>query len=162
MITKEGEVRPSEYLDHRGNQVITLDHFRQQVVGQRAIRPGGKPLSRALLHHPLVLGVWIANDSSRTEEINADGEPVRKALSHALDDYVNQHYPNGTGAVYCPVGGTIERYSFPLDPEDGRTHETPFAYVGSLSLAASSFVMCISCGAFQPHNYWNGIPSIGI
>jgi len=104
LITKEAEVADNEFIDHRGNQVLIFDHFRQQVVGQRPIRP---------------------------EEINADGEPTRAALEFALDEYVVQHYPNGTGAVYCG------RQAAPGSGQD-------------------TYVLCISSGAFQPHNYWNG------
>jgi hypothetical protein len=63
------------------------------------------------------------------EEVNENGEPMRVALDYALDEYVAQHYPTGTSAVYCSPKGESEQ---------------------------DTYVLCISSGAFQPHNYWNG------
>jgi len=37
LITKHGEVADGEYLDPRGNQVISYDHIKQEVTGARAI-----------------------------------------------------------------------------------------------------------------------------
>jgi hypothetical protein len=57
---------------------------------------------------------------------------MRAALEYSLEEYVAQHYPTGTGAVYCP-------------PKAGSGDQ-------------ATYVLCISSGAFQPHNYWNGTP----
>jgi hypothetical protein len=59
---------------------------------------------------------------------------MRAALEYGLEEYVAQHYPTGTGAVYCP-------------PKAGSGDQ-------------ATYVLCISSGAFQPHNYWNGTPPI--
>ncbi len=37
LISKHGEVGDSEYLDPRGNQVITFDHIKQEVTGSHTI-----------------------------------------------------------------------------------------------------------------------------
>jgi len=37
LISKHGEIGDSEYLDPRGNQVLTFDHIKQEVTGSRHI-----------------------------------------------------------------------------------------------------------------------------
>lgn len=63
----------------------------------------------------------------RAGEIRADGEQTRAALNAALDRYIANHHAYGTGVVYCRGAGDRLKY-----------------------------VICISSGAFQPYNYWNG------
>lgn len=72
LVTKEGEVSPGEYLDPRGNQVVTFDHIRQEVTGSRPI----------------------------SGELDRDAEPFRKAFDEAAGQYISEHYQNGTSTVY--------------------------------------------------------------
>jgi len=73
LITKEGEIGEGQYLDPKGGQVISFDHVKQQVIGQRALSG---------------------------EELDRDVEPYRKALEAAVGKYVADHYMNGTATVY--------------------------------------------------------------
>jgi len=72
LITKFGEVGNGEYLDPRGNQVISFDHIRQEVTGSRPIRG----------------------------ELDSSVEPFRSAFDDAVAHYVAEHYLNGTSTVY--------------------------------------------------------------
>jgi len=72
LITKHGEVGESEYIDPRGNQVITFDHIKQEVTGARPIEG----------------------------ELDADVEPFRAAFDDEAVKYVQEHYPNGASTVY--------------------------------------------------------------
>jgi len=77
LITKHGEVRPGEYLDPRGNQVLTFDHIRQEVTGSRAI----------------------------SNELDSSVESYRAAFDDAVSHYVQEHYLNGTTTVYAKKDG---------------------------------------------------------
>jgi len=79
LITKYGEVSDGEYLDPRGNQVITFDHIRQEVTGKRPI----------------------------SGDLDSSIEPLRAAFEKAAFDYVQQHYPQGTTTVYGKDGKII-------------------------------------------------------
>jgi len=79
LITKYGEVADGEYLDPRGNQIITYDHIKQEVVGHRAL----------------------------SDELDASLEPLRKAFDKAAADYTSQHYPSGTSTVYGKDGQIV-------------------------------------------------------
>jgi len=72
LISKHGEVGESEYLDPRGNQVVTFDHIKQEVTGSRPIEG----------------------------ELDADVEPFRAAFDDEAVKYVNEHYPHGATTVY--------------------------------------------------------------
>jgi len=76
LITKYGEVSDGEYLDPRGNQVITYDHIRQEVTGKRPI----------------------------SGELDQGMEGLRAAFDKAAADYVGQHYPHGATTVYAKDG----------------------------------------------------------
>jgi len=80
LITKYGEVSDGEYLDPKGNQVITFDHIRQEVTGKRPIESG---------------------------ELDSSLENLRAAFERAAFEYVSQHYPHGTAAVYGKDGQVI-------------------------------------------------------
>jgi capping protein alpha len=67
----------------------------------------------------------------RSGDTNDEGEPLRAALNLALDEYVAQHFPLGAGGVFCPVRGAK-----PKEPK---------------------YVVCISCGDYQPNNFWSGL-----
>lgn len=79
LITKYGEVSDGEYLDPKGNQVITYDHIRQEVTGKRAI----------------------------SGDLDSSLEGLRSAFEKAAFDYVQQHYPHGTTTVYGKDGKII-------------------------------------------------------
>jgi len=79
LITKYGEVADGEYLDPRGNQVLTYDHIKQEVLNHRAI----------------------------ADELDSGLEPLRKAFDKAAADYAGQHYPSGTSTVYGKDGQII-------------------------------------------------------
>jgi len=79
LITKYGEVSDGEYLDPRGNQVITYDHIKQEVTGHRNI----------------------------SGELDSSLEGLRSAFDKAAFDYVSQHYPNGSTTVYGKDGQII-------------------------------------------------------
>lgn len=79
LITKYGEVSDGEYLDPKGNQVLTYDHIRQEVTGKRAI----------------------------SGDLDSSLESLRAAFEKAATEYVQQHYPNGTTTVYGKDGKII-------------------------------------------------------
>ncbi|KAH3762924.1 subunit of heterodimeric actin capping protein cap32/34 [Pelomyxa schiedti] len=72
LITKHGEVGENEYVDPVGQQVLTFDHIKQEVVSAR-------PLAGELV---------------------ADLEPARAAIEKQALVYCADHYPNGTATVY--------------------------------------------------------------
>jgi len=76
LITKYGEVSDGEYLDPKGNQVISYDHIRQEVVGKRPI----------------------------SGELDSSLEGLRSAFEKHMFDYVSQHYPHGTTTIYARDG----------------------------------------------------------
>jgi len=76
LITKYGEVADGEYLDPRGNQVITYDHIRQEVTGKRSI----------------------------SGELDSSLEALRAAFDKATSAYVQEHYPFGATTVYGKDG----------------------------------------------------------
>jgi capping protein alpha len=79
LITKYGEVSDGEYLDPKGNQVITYDHIKQEVTGHRPI----------------------------SDELDSGLEPLRGAFEkHALQ-YASEHYPQGAATVYGKDGQII-------------------------------------------------------
>jgi len=77
LISKYGEVGDGEYLDPKGNQVITFDHIKQQVTGKRALSGG---------------------------EMDSSLESLRAAFEKEAFEYVNQHYPHGGTTVYAKDG----------------------------------------------------------
>jgi len=77
LITKHGELSPNTYLDPLGGQVITFDHFKQEVTGAR--------------------------DGSG--ELENDAEPWRSAVQSKVEDYVRNHYDHGAGTVYASKQG---------------------------------------------------------
>jgi len=79
LISKYGEVADGEYLDPRGNQVISYDHIKQEVTGARAI----------------------------SGDLDSGLEPMRGAFEKALTAYAEEHYPNGASAVYGTEGQII-------------------------------------------------------
>jgi capping protein alpha len=80
LVSKEGEVGTNEYIDPVGGEVITFDHFKQEVTGSR-------PLAG---------------------ELPDDAEDWRKALDEAAQAYVANHYDLGAGAVYAKNEGGIQ------------------------------------------------------
>jgi len=79
LITKYGEVSDGEYLDPKGNQVITYDHIKQEVTGHRAI----------------------------SDDLDSGLEPLRAAFEkHALQ-YASEHYPLGAATVYGKDGQIV-------------------------------------------------------
>jgi len=99
IISKFGEVNPNEYLDPTGKQVVTFDHIKQQITGHRAIG----------------------------NELDSSAEPFRKAIEEAAVNYVNDHYQNGTPAVYSAKDGSEMKVT-----------------------------ICISSSKFSPNNFWGG------
>lgn len=79
LITKYGEVSDGEYLDPRGNQVISYDHIKQEVTGKRAI----------------------------SGDLDSSLESLRSAFDRAVADYTSQHYPHGATTVYGKDGKII-------------------------------------------------------
>jgi len=79
LITKYGEVADGEYLDPRGNQVVTYDHIRQEVTGKRPI----------------------------SGELDSSLEGLRSAFDKSVSDYVQQHYPHGACTTYGKDGKII-------------------------------------------------------
>lgn len=79
LITKYGEVADGEYLDPRGNQVITYDHIRQEVTGKRSI----------------------------SGDLDSSLESLRSAFDKAASEYVAQHYPYGATTIYGRDGKII-------------------------------------------------------
>jgi len=78
LITKFGELSADEYLDPQGKQVVSFDHFKQEVGGT-------KP----------------AGDSEMSSEL----EPWRSACEKKMLEYVGNFYDNGAGAVYASKDG---------------------------------------------------------
>jgi len=78
LITKHGEVADGEYLDPRGNQVITYDHIKQEVTGARPI----------------------------DDELDSDVEPYRAAFDDEAVKYISEHYPPGATTVYGKKQGS--------------------------------------------------------
>jgi len=76
LITKYGEVADGEYLDPRGNQVITYDHIRQEVTGKRPI----------------------------SGELDSSLEGLRSAFDKSIANYVQEHYPHGACTTYGKDG----------------------------------------------------------
>jgi len=76
LITTYGEVSDGEYLDPKGNQVITYDHIKQEVTGHRPI----------------------------SDELDSSLEALRSAFEKHAFQYVTDHYPNGTTTVYGKDG----------------------------------------------------------
>jgi len=76
LITKYGEVSDGEFLDPRGNQVITFDHIKQTVTGARPI----------------------------SNELDAGLEPLRKAIDNAFNQYTSEHFPHGASVTYSKDG----------------------------------------------------------
>lgn len=76
LITKYGEVNPSEYVDGRAGVVLVFDHIKQQVLSTRPI----------------------------SGELESSMESLRKAFDDATDKYTQSHYQNGTSAVYASSG----------------------------------------------------------
>jgi len=73
LLCKYAEVAPNQYIDHAGGQVATFDHIKQTISGTRSI--GGS-------------------------DVDPASEPLRAALQKAVEQYVNDQYPFGTGGVY--------------------------------------------------------------
>jgi len=99
LITKVGEISPSEYLDPLGRQIVTFDHIKQQITGHRPV----------------------------SNELDSSIEPFRKALEDAAQNYVSEHYQNGTPAVYSAKEGSEMK-----------------------------MIICISSSKFSPTNFWGG------
>jgi len=76
LITKYGEVSDGEFLDPKGNQVISYDHIKQQVTGARAI----------------------------SGELDGGLEPLRKAVESVFFQYTADHFPHGAATVYGKDG----------------------------------------------------------
>jgi len=72
LVTKFGEINNNEYLDPLGKQVVTFDHFKQEVVSTRPVET----------------------------ELNDELEPWRSAVEKKLLEYVTNYYDFGTGSVY--------------------------------------------------------------
>jgi len=79
LITKYGEVSDGEYLDPKGNQVLTYDHIKQEVTGHRAI----------------------------SDDLDSSLEPLRAAFEKHAFQYANDHYPQGAATVYGKDGQII-------------------------------------------------------
>jgi len=73
LITKDGEVKPGEYVDPRSKQVILFDHIRNEVTGSR-------PAAAA--------------------EIDASVESFRDAVDKAMQQYQADHYKTGATSVF--------------------------------------------------------------
>lgn len=99
LITKFGEVGNGDYVDPRGRQVVHFDHIRQEVTGSRAV----------------------------SNELDRDVEPFRAAFDHKVQEYVAEHYQNGTASTYSKKEG-----------------------------GAYNVTICISSARFNPNNFWNG------
>jgi len=95
LITNEGQVSDNEYLDPRGNSVVTFDHIRQEVTGTRPI----------------------------SGELDHDVEPFRAAFDSAFQAYCTEHYQNGTSIAYGKKEGgqyviTLCLSSFRFNPSN--------------------------------------------
>jgi len=78
LISKYGEVGANEYLDPVGNQVLTFDHFKQEVLGSRVI----------------------------SGELDSEIEPWRSAIQAKAIEYVSGFYDLGAGTVYGSKEGS--------------------------------------------------------
>ncbi|KNC49406.1 F-actin-capping protein subunit alpha [Thecamonas trahens ATCC 50062] len=77
LLTKYGEISPSEYLDPRSAQVVTVDHAKLEVTGTApAPAPGAN-------------------------------EDTRAAVDAAMVAYVAEFYPNGQVATYATETGLV-------------------------------------------------------
>jgi len=76
LITKFGEVSGEEYLDPQGKQIVTFDHFKQEITGTRP-----------------------------ADSENAEIEPWRSAVEKKALEYVSNFYDFGSGAVYASKDG---------------------------------------------------------
>jgi capping protein alpha len=74
LVCKWAEVGDGEYVDHRGRQVVSFDHIKQEVVGQRPIQ---------------------------STDLVQELEPLRAALDDALLAYAAEHYPYGQACAYA-------------------------------------------------------------
>jgi len=72
LITKFGEVSGEEYLDPQGRQIVSFDHFKQEITGTRPADSG-----------------------------DAEIEPWRSAVEKKVLEYVGNFYDFGTGATYA-------------------------------------------------------------
>lgn len=79
LVSKDGEVKPGEYLDPRSKQVVLFDHIRNEVTGSRAAAGG---------------------------EVVAEVEGHREAVDKAIQAYVGDHYKSGAYAVYGKKEGS--------------------------------------------------------
>jgi len=73
LVTKFNELTGEEYLDTTGKQIVSFDHFKQEITGTR---PAGD------------------------NEINAEIEPWRSAAEKKHLEYVTNYYDTGAGAVF--------------------------------------------------------------
>jgi len=78
LITKFGELGAEDYLDPQGKQVVTFDHFKQEVTGTK---PAGD------------------------NELNPELEPWRSAVEKKLLEYVANYYDCGAGATFASKDG---------------------------------------------------------
>jgi len=76
LITKFGEISGEEYLDPQGKQIVSFDHFKQEITGTRSAEPADTEL-----------------------------EPWRSAVEKKLLEYVANFYDFGAGAVYVSKDG---------------------------------------------------------
>jgi len=74
VICKQGEVSATEYLDPRGQQIVTVDHVKQEITGTSATT------------------------------LNSTMEPYRSAVDDAVAAYVQNHYPQGACSVFSDDG----------------------------------------------------------
>lgn len=72
LITKHGEIGDSQYFDYFGNAIVTFDHIKQEITASRPIAGESDP------------GM----------------ESLRAAIDAAVNQYVSEHFPFGTGAAY--------------------------------------------------------------
>ena len=78
LITEFGEVGDGQYVDPRGKIVVKFDHIKQQVLGQAG-----------------------------AAQVDAGLEATRKAFDDAVQQYVSDHYPEGTATVYAKGGKIV-------------------------------------------------------
>jgi capping protein alpha len=78
LVCTFGELGNNEYLDPSGGQVFKFDHVKQKVVSSRPI----------------------------SGELDSSVENFRKAIDTAIQEYVSNHYPTGTAAVYSGKEGS--------------------------------------------------------
>jgi len=78
LITKFGEVNENEYVDPQGGQVLSYDHFKQEVTGTREI----------------------------SGELDDAVEPYRAAFEKKILEYQANHYDFGVATVYGSKEGS--------------------------------------------------------